>query len=156
MIDVLFSLELLAGRQSRAHHLDAWMKIIVICAAIVAMVSIPYSPVVYTIGIWFLLLFIGLYIVSSLPPRIYFSRLITAIPFGFMICGFQIFFTNLYYTEYHVLYALPLWINIFFESVLFASILLVKFFICFSSVSPLLFSSHALPLCRIFWKEQEG
>ena len=134
MIDELFSLEVLAGRQSRIHHLDARVKLIVICAAIVAMVSIPYSPVVYTIGFWFLLLFIGLWITSRLPPRIYFSRLLTAIPFGFMICGFQIFFTNRYYTEYHVLYALPLGINIFYESVQFASILLVKFFVCFSFI----------------------
>ena len=134
MIDELFSLELLAGRQSHIHHLDARVKIIVICAAIVTMVSIPYSPVVYTVGIWFLLLLIGLWITSRLPPGIYFSRLITALPFGFMICGFQIFFTNQYYNEYHVLYTLPLGINIFYESVLFASILLVKFLICFSFI----------------------
>lgn len=134
MIDELFTIERSAIRQSVLHLLDARVKLIVVCAAIVAMVSIPYSPVVYTIAGFFFLLLLVLWGISRLSPRIFFLRFLTAIPFGIMICGFQIFFTNRFYSEYHVLVALPLGITIFYESVLFASILLVKFLICFSFI----------------------
>jgi cobalt/nickel transport system permease protein len=134
MIDDIFSIERLANKQSVLHHLDARVKLIIIFAAIIAMVSIPYSPLVYTIGTFFLFFFITLWILSRLSPAVYFSRLLTAIPFGFMICGFQIFFTNRYFSEFHILYALPLGINIFAESVQFASVLLIKFLICFSFI----------------------
>ncbi|MFH0966223.1 MAG: cobalt ECF transporter T component CbiQ [Methanobacteriota archaeon] len=134
MIEELFSIERSATKQSIIHHLDARVKLIVVCVAIVAMVSIPYSPTVYTIAGFFFVLLLFLWGVSRLSPKIFFLRFLTAIPFGIMICGFQIFFTNRFYTEYHVLVALPLGINIFYESVLFASILLVKFLICFSFI----------------------
>jgi len=134
MIEELFSLEQYANRQSFIHHLDARVKFLVVCAAVVAMVSVPYSQVVYPVGGLFLLFLSLLWISTRLPLRVYLSRLVTALPFGFMICGFQIFFTNKYYTEYHVLYALPLGINIYTESVHFASILLLKFLVCFSFI----------------------
>ncbi|HWQ62774.1 MAG TPA: cobalt ECF transporter T component CbiQ [Methanospirillum sp.] len=134
MIEELFSLEQYANQQSFFHLLDARVKFIVVCATVVAMVSVPYSSVVYPVAGLFMLYLALLWIITRLPYRIYFSRLVTALPFGFMICGFQIFFTNKYYTEYHVFYALPLGVNIYTESVHFASILLLKFLVCFSFI----------------------
>jgi cobalt/nickel transport system permease protein len=46
MIEELFDLELVTSRKSIIHALDARVKIIVCCAAIVALVAVPYSPVV--------------------------------------------------------------------------------------------------------------
>lgn len=144
MIEEIFSIERSAIRQSALHLLDARVKLIVVCTTIIAMVSIPYSPVVYTVGGFFFLFLLVLWGISLLPPRIFLLRFLTAVPFGVMICGFQIFFTNRFYSEYHVLVALPFGVNIFYESVLFASILLVKFLICFSFII-LLSSTTTLP-----------
>ena len=44
MIEELFDIERFANRDSFMHRLDARVKIIVVFAAIIAMVSIPYSP----------------------------------------------------------------------------------------------------------------
>lgn len=134
MIEELFDLEQMTYRKSYLHSLDARVKIIVFCATIVAMVGVPYSPVVYTVASIFFLFFVFFWILSSLPVIIYVKRLFLAIPFGIMICGFQIFFTNRYYTDYHTLIALPFGISIFAESVQFASILLIKFLICYSFI----------------------
>ncbi|NLV27855.1 MAG: cobalt ECF transporter T component CbiQ [Methanomicrobiales archaeon] len=134
MIEELFDLESVSSRKSIIHSIDARVKLVVCCAAIVAMVSIPYSPVVYPVGLGFLILFVFLWVFAQLPPGIFFKRLLLALPFGFMLCGFQIFFKNRYYSEYHSIFELPLGIHIYTESVEFASVLLVKFFICYSFV----------------------
>lgn len=134
MIEELFDLESVANKKSLLHSLDARVKIIVCFAAVVAMVAVPYSPVVYNVGFFFFILFVILWAFSHLSPIVYIHRLILALPFGFMLCGFQIFFKNLYYTEYHTLVELPFGIQIYAESVQFASILLIKFLICYSFI----------------------
>jgi cobalt/nickel transport system permease protein len=134
MIEDLFDLEQVTSQKSVIHSLDARVKIIVCCAAIVALVAVPYSPVVYIVSTVFFLLFLLLWALSKISPVIYFRRLLLALPFGFMLCGFQIFFKNRYYTDYHSLLELPLGIHIYYESVEFASILLVKFLVCYSFI----------------------
>ena len=56
------------------------------------------------------------------------------LPFGLFIIIFQIFFTNRYYSVFHVIADLPLGIHIYAESVEFAFILLVKFIVCVSAI----------------------
>jgi len=134
MIEDLFDLEQVASRSSIIHSVDARVKIIVCCAAIVALVAVPYSPVVYEVSAILFALFVVIWALSRLSPSIYFRRLLLALPFGFMLCGFQIFFKNKYYTDYHTLLELPFGVGIYYESVEFASILLVKFLVCYSFV----------------------
>jgi len=134
MIADLFDLEQVTSRTSIIHSLDARVKIIVCTAAIVALVAIPYSPVVYTVSAIFFVLFLILWALSGIPGMVYIRRLFIALPFGFMLCGFQIFFKNRYYTEYHTLLELPFGIQVFYESVEFATILLVKFLVCYSFI----------------------
>lgn len=134
MIEELFDLEEVSSQKSFIHSLDARVKLIFCCAAIISMVSVPYSPAVYDVGLVFFLLFLILWFFSRISPVIYFRRLLIALPFGFMLCGFQIFFKNRYYTEYHTLVEFPFGIQIFYESVQFASILLIKFLVCYSFI----------------------
>lgn len=134
MIEELFDLEEVSNQKSIIHSLDARVKLLVCCAVIISLVSVPYSPVVYNVGLIFFILFIILWFSALLSPKIYFRRLLLALPFGFMLCGFQVFFKNRYYTEYHSLLEFPFGINIFQESVQFASILLVKFLVCYSFI----------------------
>ncbi|MBN1167928.1 MAG: cobalt ECF transporter T component CbiQ [Methanospirillaceae archaeon] len=134
MIEELFDLEEVTNLNSYLHSLDARVKLIVFLAVIVAMVGVPYSPVVYEVAAVFFLFFVFFWISSTIPVKVYIHRLIFALPFGFLISGVQIFFTNKYYTEYHTLVTLPFGITIFAESVQFASILLLKFFICYSYI----------------------
>jgi len=95
---------------------------------------VPYSPVVYVVSASFFALFIILWCLSGIPVKIYLQRLLLALPFGFMLCGFQIFFKNRYYSDYHTILSLPFGVQIFSESVEFASILLVKFLVCYSFI----------------------
>ncbi|HPP77173.1 energy-coupling factor transporter transmembrane component T [Methanospirillum sp.] len=134
MIEDLFDLEQVTSRTSLIHSLDARVKIIICIAAIVALVAVPYSPVVYTVSAIFFVLFLVLWILSGIPVMVYIRRLFIALPFGFMLCGFQIFFKNRYYTDYHTLLELPFGIQVFYESVQFATILLVKFLVCYSFI----------------------
>jgi cobalt/nickel transport system permease protein len=134
MIEELFDIQTVSNQKSWLHSVDARVKLIIALAIIIAMVAIPYSALVYSVAFFFFLFFMVLWAISRLSPAIYAKRLILAIPFGIMICGFQIFFKNQYYTEYHSLVSLPFGINIYAESVQFATILLIKFLICFSFI----------------------
>jgi len=134
MIEELFDIQEVSHKKSLLHSVDARVKLIIALAIIVAMVAVPYSTVVYQVAFYFFLFFIILWTLSRLSPVIYIKRLILAIPFGIMICGFQIFFKNLYYTDYHTLVSLPFGINIYAESIQFATILLIKFLLCFSFI----------------------
>jgi cobalt/nickel transport system permease protein len=134
MIQELFDLEEVTYHKSTLHSLDARVKMLLCCSVIIAMVAVPYSPVVFNVATLFFGLFLILWVFSLLSPTIYLKRLILALPFGIMLCGFQIFFKNRYYTEYHTLFTFPFGITIYAESVEFASILLVKFLICFSFI----------------------
>ena len=55
MIEELFYIEKTAYKDSFIHRLDARVKIVSMFALIIAMVALPYSPVVFTVGLIFLL-----------------------------------------------------------------------------------------------------
>jgi cobalt/nickel transport system permease protein len=134
MIEELFFIEKQAYHDSFLHRLDARVKIILAFSVIIAMVAVPYSTMVYTVGAIFFLFFIFLWACSKISPVVYGKRLLAIIPIWGIIILFQIFFKNKYYTDYTVLFALPFGINIYAESVEFACILAVKFLICISFI----------------------
>jgi cobalt/nickel transport system permease protein len=134
MIEELFYIEKAAYRDSFIHQLDARVKIVGMFAVIIAMVAIPYSPLVITAGLLFFAFLVVLWALAGLPWLIYGKRLLMVLPFGFFIIVFQIFFTNRYYPVFHVVANLPLGIHIYAESVEFAIILLVKFVVCVSAI----------------------
>ena len=134
MIEDLFFIEKQAYHDSFLHRLDARVKIILSFAVIIAMVAVPYSTMVYTVGAIFFAFFAILWIGSGISPAVYAKRLLAIIPIGGIIILFQIFFKNRYYTDYTVLYQLPLGISIYAQSVEFACILAVKFLVCISFI----------------------
>jgi cobalt/nickel transport system permease protein len=134
MIEDLFLIEKHTYRDSFIHRLDARVKIIIAFAAIIAIVSVPYSTIIYTVGGIFFIFFMVLWALSRLSPGIYFWRLAMVLPFGIFIIIFQIFFENRYYDVFTPIATLPFNIHIYAESVQFASILLVKFILCVSFI----------------------
>jgi cobalt/nickel transport system permease protein len=134
MIEELFDIERFANRDSCIHRLDARVKIIVVFAAIVAMVAVPYSTMVFTVGAIFFIFFIVLWALSRLSPWIYIKRALVIISLWGIVILFQIFLKNPYYTEYHTIVTLPFGITIYAESVQFAFILFTKFMITISFV----------------------
>ncbi|MGB9175826.1 MAG: cobalt ECF transporter T component CbiQ [Methanoregula sp.] len=134
MIEELFYIEKSAYRDSFVHQLDARVKILGMFAIIIAIVAVPYSPLVFTIGLFFLAFIVALWAFSGLPWPVYAKRLCMVLPFGLFIIIFQIFFTNRYYSVFHVIADLPFGIHIYAESVEFALILLVKFIVCVSAI----------------------
>jgi cobalt/nickel transport system permease protein len=134
MIEELFFIEKQAYHDSFMHRLDARVKIILAFAVIIAIVAVPYSPMVWTVGAIFFAFFVVLWAASGVSPIVYVKRLAAIVPLWGVIILFQIFFKNKYYTEYHVLYTLPFGISIYAESVEFAWILAVKFLICISFI----------------------
>jgi cobalt/nickel transport system permease protein len=134
MIEELFDIERYAYRDSIVHRLDARVKIVTVFAAIIAMVSVPYSAMVFTVGAIFLLFFAVLWGLTLLSPLIYLKRAVLIVPLWGIVILFQIFLKNPYYTEFHTLVALPFGIAIYAESVQFALILLVKFVVTISFI----------------------
>jgi cobalt/nickel transport system permease protein len=134
MIEELFYIEKTAYRDSFVHDLDARVKILGMFAIIIAMVAVPYSQLVFTVGFVFLAFIAALWALSGLPWLVYAKRLIMVLPFGLFIIIFQIFFVNRYYSVFHVVVDLPLGIHIYAESIEFAVILLVKFIVCVSAI----------------------
>lgn len=134
MIEELFDIERYAYRDSIFHRLDSRVKIIVVFAAIIAMVSVPYSPMVLTVGAIFFLFFVMLWILTRLSPVVYLARALLIIPLWGVVILFQIFIKNPYYTVYTTVYVLPFGINIYAESIQFAFILFVKFIITISFI----------------------
>ena len=134
MIEELFQIERDAYKDSIVHRLDARVKIAISFAAIIALVAVPYSAMVYTVGAVFFCFFLLLWFCTRLSLTTYVRRLLAIVPLWGVIIFFQIFLKNKYYTDYHVLYSLPLGIAIYAESVEFAFILLVKFVICISFI----------------------
>jgi cobalt/nickel transport system permease protein len=134
MIEEIFHIEKQTYKDSFIHRLDARVKIILAFAVIIAIVAVPYSTIVYTVGIIFFVFFMGLWILSRLSPAVYLRRLAEIIPLWGIVIFFQIFLRNKYYTEYHALLTLPFGIAIYSESVTFAFILLVKFIISISFI----------------------
>ncbi|MDD1717594.1 MAG: cobalt ECF transporter T component CbiQ [Methanoregulaceae archaeon] len=134
MIEDLFLIEKHAYRDSPIHRLDARAKIVLTLSVIVALVAVPYTTIVYTVGLVFLAFFIVLWAFSGLSLKVYLGRLLVIVPLWGVIILFQIFLKNGYYTEYHPILLLPLGIAVYAESVQFASIVFVKFFLCISFV----------------------
>ncbi|MDP2796802.1 MAG: cobalt ECF transporter T component CbiQ [Methanoregula sp.] len=134
MIEELFQIERDAYKDSVIHRLDARVKIAIAFAAIIALVALPYSTMIYTVGAIFFLFFLVLWGCTRLSPVVYAKRLMTIVPLWGMIIFFQIFLKNKYYTDYTVVMSLPLGINIYAQSIEFAFILLVKFIICISFI----------------------
>jgi len=134
MIDDIFLIEKYAYRKSPVHTLDARVKIVVAFAAIIAIVAVPYSTVVYSVGAVFFLFCAVLWGLSGLSPVIYAKRLLVILPFGMFLIVFQIFFKNRYYETFTTLATLPFGIEIYAESVEFASILLIKFLVSVSFI----------------------
>ena len=134
MIEDLFFLEKQAYQKSPVHSLDARVKIIIAFAAIIAIVAVPYSTVIYTVGAVFFLFVALLWAASGLSPLVYFKRLAIILPFGLFLVIFQIFFKNPYYETFTTLATLPFGIEVYAESVQFASILLVKFLVSVSFI----------------------
>jgi cobalt/nickel transport system permease protein len=134
MIEELFYIERMAYRDSQVHRLDSRIKIVITFTLIVAMVAVPYTPVVFTVGSIFLAFLAGLWLASRLPVAVFLKRICIVLPFGLFVIVFQIFFTNRFYTVFHPLFDLPFGIHIYAESVEFAAILLTKFIICVSAI----------------------
>jgi cobalt/nickel transport system permease protein len=134
MIEELFQIERDAYKNSVIHRLDARVKIAVTFAAIIALVAVPYSTMIYTVGAFFFGFFCILWLCTRLSPVIYAKRLMTIVPLWGIIIFFQIFLKNKYYTDYSVVMSLPFGINIYAQSIEFAFILLVKFVICISFI----------------------
>lgn len=134
MIEDLFFLEKQAYRDSPLHRLDARVKILVTFAVIIAIVAVPYSPVVYMAAAILLLFFLALWAVSGISPVVYLKRLLAIAPLWGVIILFQIFFKNRYFTEYHAVALLPLGVSIYAESIQFACILAVKFLVSISFI----------------------
>jgi len=134
MIEELFYIEKAGYRESVIHRLDARVKILGMFALIIAMVAVPYSPLVFSIGLLFFAFIMALWIVARLPVAIYAKRLLMVLPFGLFIILFQIFFVNRYYPVFHAIADLPFGIHIYAESVEFAAILFVKFVVCVSAI----------------------
>jgi len=134
MIEDLFFLEKQTYKKSPVHSLDARVKIIIAFAAIIAIVAVPYSTVIYTVGAIFFAFFALMWAVSGLSPLVYLKRLIVILPFGIFLIVFQIFFKNPYYDNFTTIATLPFGIEVYAESVQFASILLVKFLVSVSFI----------------------
>lgn len=134
MIDDLYAIEKHAGRISPIHQLDARIKLLITLAAIVAIVAVPYSTRIYELGTVFFALFAGLWVVSRLSPVVYLQRLAIILPFGIFLVIFQVFIKNPYYDAFHTIATLPFGIEVYAESVEFASILLVKFIVSVSFI----------------------
>jgi len=134
MIEELFQIERESYGDSVIHQLDARIKILIAFAAIIALVAVPYSPMIYSVGAVFFVFFAVLWCCTRLSPVIYAKRLLTIVPLWGIIIFFQIFLKNRYYTDYHVVMSLPFGISIYAESIEFALILLVKFVVCISFI----------------------
>ena len=91
MIEELFQIEKHAYKDSYIHRLDARVKIILAFAVIIAIVSVPYSIMVYTVGAIFFGFFLVLWILTRLSPRVYLQRLIAIVPLWGIVIFFQIF-----------------------------------------------------------------
>jgi cobalt/nickel transport system permease protein len=144
MIEELFSIEKDAYKDSMIHRLDARVKIVLCFAAIIALVAVPYSPMVFPVGVIFFCFVAALWFCTRLPVSTFAKRILAIAPLWGIIIVFQIFLKNRYYTEYHVLYQFPLGICIYAESVEFAFILFVKFIVCISFII-LLSSTTKMP-----------
>nr|WP_319540546.1 cobalt ECF transporter T component CbiQ [uncultured Methanospirillum sp.] len=134
MIDELTAIEWDASRSSFTHNLDARVKLLLVLLMIVLVVSYPLSWGVIYITVPFGLIIAGLWTLSTLPVKTYLTRFVMTLPFGFFIIFFQIFFKNSHYqTATEVPLPFPFF-PVYYESVEFATLLLIKFLLCISAI----------------------
>ncbi|HWQ67890.1 MAG TPA: cobalt ECF transporter T component CbiQ [Methanospirillum sp.] len=133
MIEELASIEYDASRRSWIHDLDARVKLIIVFLMIILVVAYPLKPSVIYLAIPLSIILAFLWFLSGLSVRTYVARLFSTLPFGLFIIIFQIFFTNSHY-EVFTPVVLPVPVTIYYESVEFAGILLIKFILCISAI----------------------
>lgn len=134
MIEDLTSIEWDASRHSFTHNLDARVKLVLVLLMIILVVAYPVTWGILYVAVPFGLIIAGLWFLSTLPLKTYITRLIMTLPFGFFIIFFQIFFKNNHYsTATEVSLPFPFF-PVYYESVEFASILLIKFLLCISAI----------------------
>ena len=95
MIEELFQIERDAYRNSAIHRLDARVKIAITFAAIIALVAVPYSSMIYSVGAFFFAFFFLLWCCTRLSLIVYAKRLLSIVPLWGMIIFFQIFFRHI-------------------------------------------------------------
>lgn len=134
MIEELGRIEWDASRSSFTHNLDARVKLILVFLMIILTVAYPVSWEVLFIAVPFGMILALLWILSGLSVKTYVARLLMTLPFGFFILFFQIFFKSPHYTTVTPI-TLPVpYIVVYEESVVYASILLIKFVLCISAI----------------------
>ncbi|MDR2873251.1 MAG: cobalt ECF transporter T component CbiQ [Methanobrevibacter sp.] len=126
----LNKLEMEARKSSVIHNLDARIKLIM------TLIIIVYSVLTSNILILILLesYIIILTFFSKLSLSYYFKRVLYILPFGGFIAIFQPFILS-----GTILYTLPFGININYEGIIFAVLLLTRLLVCISMI--VLFSS---------------
>ncbi|MDR2854641.1 MAG: cobalt ECF transporter T component CbiQ [Methanomicrobiales archaeon] len=137
MIEEIYAIETLAMGTTWVHRLDARLKIILVFAIIIVMVSCPIRPEVWISGLIAMIPCAVLWLSAKFPLGTYARRLFLILPFGLFVIVFQVFYPNQLFESVTILYSLPLVffsISIYAESLLFAQILLVKFLVCISYI----------------------
>ena len=134
MIEDLFALEKHAYLESPVHRLDARVKIIAVLAVVIGIVAVPYTTGVYTAALLLSLFFVILWGLSRIPAIVFAKRLAIIVPVWGTIILVQVFLKNPYYSVFHPVFALPLGIFVYRESVEFAMILGVKFLVSVSYI----------------------
>ena len=103
MIEELFFIEKQAYHDSFMHRMDARVKILLAFSVIIAMVAVPYSTMVYTVGVIFFCFFVLLWGASGISPVVYAKRLLAIVPLWGIIIVLTIilFLLQFYAYEFH-------------------------------------------------------
>lgn len=141
LIDELFDIEREAYKKSAVHSLDARVKLVLCLAGLLVTVLLPFTgsdagilPWEQIIGFAVLyVLFLALYIMSGASLRYYLVRLAVILPLALFFIILQPFFTNPYFSGYHVLFQV-FGIQVYLESVVFGVSLFLKFVISVSFI----------------------
>jgi cobalt/nickel transport system permease protein len=130
MIEDLFEVERLAHGDSPIHRLDARVKIVVCFSAIVTLVAFPRGDAYYALAAVFTA-FLGLQVlVSKLPLRTYFVRLLAILPFGLTILLFQILFPAIPVDSPTIVATLPFGLTVTAEAIELATQVGTRFVLC--------------------------
>ncbi|HJJ29322.1 MAG TPA: cobalt ECF transporter T component CbiQ [Methanocorpusculum sp.] len=141
LIDELFDIEREACKKSAVHALDARVKLILCLAGLLAAVLLPFTGSDAGIVPWtqifgfavVFLLFIALYVMSGASFRYYLVRMAVILPLALFFIILQPFFTNPYFSSYHVLFSVG-FVNVYLESIVFGVSLFLKFVISLSFI----------------------
>ncbi|HJJ47639.1 MAG TPA: cobalt ECF transporter T component CbiQ [Methanocorpusculum sp.] len=141
LIDELFDIEREAYKKSTVHALDARVKLVLCLAGLLATVLLPFTGSDAGIVPWkqifafavIFLLFIALYVMSGASLRYYLVRMVVILPLALFFIILQPFFTNPYFTVYHVLFSIGP-VHVYLESIVFGVSLFLKFIISLSFI----------------------